>query len=230
MEQSSGTSTQLGAEHTQARQSCSQHSSGRLSDVCCVGVCGGEGVGGGENVSHAVHAALGGCVMCVRGGGGGGVGAVMQSTPTLHKNSDTPHNESLSLSLSLSLLRESRDLVLTSLVSRRILARFRFSSPFRLFKKVAVCGDCLVTLSLTINETLKWLSSLHILIKESLWWWWECSDRYVIFLFPHLHPPFSPSLISLMMSQRVMKSSPVTCPDLAPRQYYVRSSISLSIS
>ena len=40
--------------------------------------------------------------MCVCGGGGGGVGAVVQSTPTLHKNSDTLHNETLSLSLSLS--------------------------------------------------------------------------------------------------------------------------------
>ena len=42
--------------------------------VVCVwgGGGGGEAVGGGENVSHAVHAALGGCVMCVRGGGGGG--------------------------------------------------------------------------------------------------------------------------------------------------------------
>jgi len=29
----------------------------------------------------------------------------------------------------------------------------------------------------------------------------ECSDRYVISLFPHLHTPFStPSLISLMVS------------------------------
>ena len=80
MEQSSGTSTQLGAAHTQARQSCSQHSSGRLSDVCCVCVCVcvGRGGCGGENVSHAVHAALGGCVVCVCFGGGEGVGAVMQ--------------------------------------------------------------------------------------------------------------------------------------------------------
>ena len=31
-----------------------------------------------------------------------------------------------------------------------------------LFKKVVVCGHCLVTLSLTINETLKWPSSLPI--------------------------------------------------------------------
>ena len=55
---------------------------------------------------------------------------------------------------------------------------------------------CLVTLSLTINETLKWLSSLPILMQESFWWW-QCSDRYIISLFPHLHNPFPSSLISL---------------------------------
>ena len=40
------------------------------------------------------------------------------------------------------------------------------SNPLRLSfisEKVVVCGHCLVTLSLTINETLKWLSSLPIL-------------------------------------------------------------------
>ena len=41
--------------------------------------------------------------------------------------------------------------------------RYRFGSPF--FSKVVVCGHCLVTLSLTINETLKWLSSLPILMQ-----------------------------------------------------------------
>ena len=45
------------------------------------------------------------------------------------------------------------------------------SIPFRfsfLFKKVVVCGHGLVTLSLTINETLKWLSSLPILMQVIL--------------------------------------------------------------
>ena len=42
----------------------------------------------------------------------------------------------------------------------------RFGSPF--FSKVVVCGHCLVTLSLTINETLKWLSSLPILMQVIL--------------------------------------------------------------
>ena len=39
-----------------------------------------------------------------------------------------------------------------------------------LFKKVVVCGHYLVTLSLTINQTVKWFSSLPILMQESLWW------------------------------------------------------------
>ena len=53
------------------------------------------------------------------------------------------------------------------------------------------------------TETLKWLSSLPILMQESFWWW-QCSDRYIISLFPQppypLPPPFFPSLISLMVS------------------------------
>ena len=57
----SGTSAQLGTAHTQARQSCSQHSSGKLSDVCGVCVCV--------------------CVWYMWGGGGGGERmAVIQST------------------------------------------------------------------------------------------------------------------------------------------------------
>ena len=46
--------------------------------------------------------------------------------------------------------------------------RIRFGSPFS--SKVVVCGHCLVTLSLTINETLKWLLPLPILMQESFWW------------------------------------------------------------
>ena len=45
-------------------------------------------------------------------------------------------------------------------------------------------------------ETLKWLSSLPILMQESLWWR-QCSHKYIISLSPF--PP-SPSLISLMVS------------------------------
>ena len=53
------------------------------------------------------------------------------------------------------------------LVSGRTSVRFRFGSP--LSSKVVVCGHCLATLSLTINETLKWLSSLPILMQHSFW-------------------------------------------------------------
>ena len=42
-----------------------------------------------------------------------------------------------------------------------------FGSPF---SSKMVCGHCLGTLSLTINETLKWLSSLPTLMQESFWW------------------------------------------------------------
>ena len=61
-----------------------------------------------------------------------------------------------------------------------------------------------MTLSLTINKTLNRLSSLPILIQESFWWW-QCSDRYTVYLSSHLHTPspFSPSLISLMISVEV---------------------------
>ena len=54
------------------------------------------------------------------------------------------------------------------LVSRVTSVRIRFGSPFS--SKVVVCGQCLVTLSLTINETLKWLSLLLILMQESFRW------------------------------------------------------------
>ena len=37
-----------------------------------------------------------------------------------------------------------------------------------LFKKVVVCGHSVVSLSFTINETLKWPSSLPILMQRSL--------------------------------------------------------------
>ena len=112
---------------------------------------------------------------------------------------------------------------LLRLVSRATSVRIRLDSPFS--SKVVVCGHCLVTLSRTVNEAFKWLSSLPILnagvylvtlsltVNEALkclsllpilmhksFWWWQCSDRYIISLSPHLHTPISPSLISLMVS------------------------------
>ena len=52
------------------------------------------------------------------------------------------------------------------LVSRGTWVLIRFGSPFS--PKVVVCGYCLVTLFLAINETLKWLSSLPSLMQKTL--------------------------------------------------------------
>ena len=41
-------------------------------------------------------------------------------------------------------------------------------------------------------QTLKWLSLLPILMQKSFRWW-QCSDRYIISLSPHLHTPPPPS-------------------------------------
>ena len=77
----------------------------------------------------------------------------------------------------------------------------RFGSPFSSERLWFV--DTVLWLCPSLpTETLKWLSSLPILMQKSFWWW-QCSDRYILSLFPHLHtpfPPFSPSLISLMVS------------------------------
>ena len=75
---------------------------------------------------------------------------------------------------------------------RRTAVRYRFSSPFS--SKGLWFVDSFVALYITVNETLKWLSSLPILMQESFWWW-QCSDRYII--SPFLPSPF---LISLVVS------------------------------
>ena len=59
---------------------------------------------------------------------------------------------------------------------RGLVSRFKAEGPrldsasdLLFHQKVVVCGHSLVvTLSLTINETLKWLSSLPILMQKSL--------------------------------------------------------------
>ena len=81
-------------------------------------------------------------------------------------------------------------------MSRRSLSSIPFWLSF-LFKMVMVCGQWLVTLSLTINKTLKWLSLLPTLMQESFWWR-QCSDRYIISLY--LHPFLPISLLSHMVS------------------------------
>ena len=52
------------------------------------------------------------------------------------------------------------------LVSRGTSVRYRFGSAVS--SKVVVCGDGFMTLSLAVNETLKWLSSLSILMQVIL--------------------------------------------------------------
>ena len=90
------------------------------------------------------------------------------------------------------------DFSVPSCAGRRALAQFRFGSSFSV-----VCGHCLVTLTLTINETLKWFSSLPILLMKSFWCW-QCSDSYmyiyIISLCPSSPISIRPSLISLMVS------------------------------
>ena len=86
------------------------------------------------------------------------------------------------------------------LVSGRTLVWYRFSSPFS-SKRLWFVDTALWLCPSLPTETLNWLSSLPTLMQVSFWWW-QCSDRYIISLslFPHLHTPFSPSLISLMVS------------------------------
>ena len=41
-------------------------------------------------------------------------------------------------------------------------------SPFS--SKIMIYGHCLATFPCTVNETLKWLTSLPILMRKSFWW------------------------------------------------------------
>ena len=77
------------------------------------------------------------------------------------------------------------------LVSGRTSVRYRFGSPFSSERLWFV--DTVLWLCPSLpTETLKWLPSLPILMQESFWWW-QCSDRYIISLSPYLHTPFPPS-------------------------------------
>ena len=73
-----------------------------------------------------------------------------------------------------------------------------------LIKKDVVCGHCLVTLSLTINETLKWFSSLPISMQVILMVT-VYSDRYKISLFPHLHWPVPNKTLSFLWTLSTAK-------------------------
>ena len=60
-------------------------------------------------------------------------------------------------------------------------------------------------------------------MQESFWWW-QCSDRYIVSLSSHLHvpfpPPFSPSLISLMVSVDVKHHVYFLHPVLRPHLHF----------
>ena len=68
-----------------------------------------------------------------------------------------------------------------------------------LFKSCGLWTLSCESLTIIKYKTLKWLSLLPTLMQKSFWWW-QCSDKYIISLSLHLHSPFSPSLISLMVS------------------------------
>ena len=88
-------------------------------------------------------------------------------------------------------------IIVLGLVSRGTSLWICFGSPFT--SKVVVCEQSCDFVPHNY-EMLKWLSLLPILMQESFWWR-QCSDMYIISLFPYHHtppPPFSPSLISLM--------------------------------
>ena len=83
-------------------------------------------------------------------------------------------------------------------VSGRTSVQYHFSSPFS-SKRLWFVDTVLCPSLPTETLILKWLSSLPILMQASFWWW-QCSDRYIISLSPHLHTPFSLSLINFMVS------------------------------
>ena len=71
-----------------------------------------------------------------------------------------------------------------------------------LFKKVVVCGHCLVTLSITSYWNIK-MALIAAHLNAGIILMVTCSNRYITSLFTHLHTPFptfSPSLINSMVS------------------------------
>ena len=75
------------------------------------------------------------------------------------------------------------------LVSRKAPTWFHFSSPFS-SKRLWFVDTVLWLYPSQLIKTIKWLSSLPILMHETFWWW-QCSDRCITSLFPHLHTPMS---------------------------------------
>ena len=104
---------------------------------------------------------------------------------------------------------------------------------------------CFVTLSLTINKTLKWLSLLPTLMQESFWWR-QCSDMYIISLFPHLcnppPPPPSPhpykalwflwmgsTTFTYLPTSWVLISWPSTSPEMSWHEISVKTKMASSL-
>ena len=107
------------------------------------------------------------------------------------------------------------------MVSGRTSVRHRFGSPFS-SKRLWFVDTVLWLCPSLPTETLKWLSSLPILMQKSFRWW-QCSDRYILSLSPHLHTPFptfSPSLISRTVSVDVKHHVYLLTKHQNPNQIY----------
>ena len=78
------------------------------------------------------------------------------------------------------------------LVSGRTSVRYRFGSPFS-SKRLWFVDTVLWLCPPLPTETLKWLSSLPVLMQKSFRWW-QCSDKYIISLSPTSIPPPPPLL------------------------------------
>ena len=107
-------------------------------------------------------------------------------------NKDVPNKPTVSVDV------KQHFIIINRLDSRRLSFLFKKGEEKKRGKKKegCVCGHCLVTLSLTVNETLRWLSSLPVSMQESFWGW-QCSDRYMISFFAHLHTSSHPVLVVL---------------------------------
>ena len=123
------------------------------------------------------------------------------------KNAPWPHSLTRSRhshSLSRGFEQEGKQLCYKPGLSGRTSVRYRFGSPFS-SKRLWFVDTVLWLCPSLPTETLKWFSSLPTLMQKSFWWW-QCSDRYIISLSPTSilpSPHFSPYLISLMVSVAV---------------------------
>ena len=88
------------------------------------------------------------------------------------------------------------------LVSWRTSVRSRFGSPFS-SKRLSFVDIVIWLCPWQWNIKMALIATHH---QQESPWWWQCSDKWLISLLPHLHTPFapfSPSLISLVVSVAV---------------------------